>query len=252
MLTLPKLRAVMPAITQHKGFKRRSKDRRFRWQDKAYDCAYSIGEQSQSHGFFGVNMASTGQGKTFANARIMYGLADPKLGCRFSVALGLRTLTLQTGDALQQRLRLDNDDVAVHIGAQAVKDLFDQQKQQGKQLNSDKTESAIVTGSESELLFSEHHYVRYDGEVDNHYLQRWLKDKGEVHKLVSAPISVSTIDHIMPVAEGVTGGQQILPMLRLLTSDLILDEPDDFSLDDNPALGRLVYFAGLLGSRVME
>jgi CRISPR-associated endonuclease/helicase Cas3 len=54
-------------------------------------------------------MASTGCGKTFANARIMYALADEQEGCRFSIALGLRTLTLQTGQALQSRLGLDDD-----------------------------------------------------------------------------------------------------------------------------------------------
>lgn len=40
-------------------------------------------------------------------------------------------------------------------------------------------------------------------------------------------------------------------MLRLLTSDLVLDEPDDFGLDDLPALCRLVNWAGMLGSRVL-
>ena len=40
-------------------------------------------------------------------------------------------------------------------------------------------------------------------------------------------------------------------MLRLLTSDLVLDEPDDFGLDDLPALCRLVHWAGMLGSRVL-
>lgn len=47
-------------------------------------------------------MASTGCGKTLGNAKIMYALADEALGCRFSIALGLRTLTLQTGDALKE------------------------------------------------------------------------------------------------------------------------------------------------------
>ncbi|MFA0519761.1 type I-F CRISPR-associated helicase Cas3f, partial [Vibrio sp. 10N.222.55.E8] len=246
--TIPKLHGVMPAITNHKGFKRRSKISKFRWQDKAYDCAYSIAEQTELQGFFGVNMASTGQGKTFANARIMYGLSNPTIGCRFSVALGLRTLTLQTGDALQQRLNLDTDDLAVHIGSQAVKELFYKQKQQEEL---EKLERASEGGSESEQIFAEHEYVRYDGEIDNQYLHRWLENRGAVHKLVSAPLSVSTIDHIIPVSEGVTGGQQIAPMLRLLTSDLVLDEPDDFSLEDDPALARLVYFSGLLGSRVL-
>lgn len=40
-------------------------------------------------------------------------------------------------------------------------------------------------------------------------------------------------------------------MLRLLTSDLVLDEPDDFGLEDLPALCRLVHWAGMLGSRVL-
>ena len=39
-------------------------------------------------------------------------------------------------------------------------------------------------------------------------------------------------------------------MLRLLTSDLVLDEPDDFGLEDLPALCRLVNWAGMLGSRI--
>ncbi len=40
-------------------------------------------------------------------------------------------------------------------------------------------------------------------------------------------------------------------MLRLLSSDLVLDELDDFDLDDLPALMRLVHWAGLLGTRVL-
>jgi CRISPR-associated endonuclease/helicase Cas3 len=55
----------------------------------------------------------------------------------------------------------------------------------------------------------------------------------------------------MPATEGVRGGKQIAPMLRLLTSDLVLDEPDDFGLEDLPALCRLVNWAGMLGSRVL-
>ena len=40
-------------------------------------------------------------------------------------------------------------------------------------------------------------------------------------------------------------------MLRLMSSDLVLDEPDDFGIEDLPALSRLVHWAGLLGSRVL-
>jgi CRISPR-associated endonuclease/helicase Cas3 len=119
--SLPTLRRSLPAIARHKTFRERAKDPRFHWQNKAWDVALSLREKSAEQGFFGINMASTGCGKTFANARIMYALADEQEGCRFSVALGLRTLTLQTGQALQSRLGLDDDTLAVVTGSAAVK-----------------------------------------------------------------------------------------------------------------------------------
>ena len=82
-------------------------------------------------------------------------------GCRFSIALGLRTLTLQTGDALRDRLHLENDDLAVLVGSQAVLQLHEQRKGEPEQITVD-------SGSESaESLFAEHQYVRYDGTLDD-------------------------------------------------------------------------------------
>ena len=76
------------------------------------------------------------------------------------------------------------------------------------------------------------------------------KQKG-LDALLTAPVLVSTIDHLISATEGTKGGRQIPAMLRLLTSDLVLDEPDDFGLSDLPALCRLVHWAGMLGSRVL-
>ncbi|GKW17179.1 type I-F CRISPR-associated helicase Cas3 [Pectobacterium carotovorum subsp. carotovorum] len=245
--SMPHLRDTLPAIIRHKGFRQRSTHPRFRWQDRAFDLAGSIRESSKQHGFFGVNMASTGRGKTFANARIMYGLSDESLGCRFSVALGLRTLTLQTGDVLRQRLTLDEDDLAVLIGSQAVQDLHEIRLE-----NEARQQNTPQTGSESaDPLFSEHQYVRYDGSLDDGRLKTWLERSPTLHQLLSAPALITTIDHLMPATESLRGGHQIAPMLRLLTSDLVLDEPDDFGLEDLPALCRLVNWAGMLGSRVL-
>ncbi len=245
---LPHIRKTLPAITRHKGFKQRSKDEKYRWQDQAFDVACALRERSVEQGFFGINMASTGCGKTFANARIMYGLADEKQGCRFSIALGLRTLTLQTGDALRKRLYLEEDDLAVLIGSQAVKELHQLRQ---KALEPD------VGSISAEELFAEHQYISYDGSLDGGYLGKWLcKDKlneknDKLNELLSAPVLVTTIDHLIPATEGIRGGKQIAPMLRLFTSDLVLDEPDDFDINDLPALCRLVNWAGLLGSRVL-
>lgn len=247
--SLPTLKSTLPAITRHKGFKQRAKLDKFRWQDKGYDLACSVRESSVAQGFFGINMASTGKGKTFANARIMYGLADEKLGCRFSVALGLRTLTLQTGDALKERLHLTDDDLAVLIGSAAVQQLHDISKQA---LQAELAVSNSATGSESLAdPIAEHLYVSYEGSLYDGRLKDWLNSSPKLNQLVSAPVLVSTIDHLMPATEGVRGGKQIAPMLRLLTADLVLDEPDDFDTADLPALCRLVNWAGMLGARVL-
>lgn len=242
---LPDIRLSLPSISRHKAFKKRSINEKFRWQDKSYDLACSIRERAAKQGFFGINMASTGCGKTFANSKIMYGLANEKLGCRFSIALGLRTLTLQTGDALRERLHLGEDDLAVLIGSQAIKDLHEFSKNNESNLYT-------ASGSESaEDFISEHQYVCYEGALDDGLLSYWLKKSPKLHQLISAPVLVSTIDHLIPATEGTRGGRQIAPMLRLLTSDLILDEPDDFDLNDLPAVCRLVNWAGMLGSRIL-
>lgn len=240
---LPRLTQRLPRIARHKGFRQRTKDVRFRWQDRAFDLADGLRSHALDQGFFGVNMASTGCGKTLANGRILYALADPLKGARFSVALGLRTLTLQTGDAYRERLGLGTEDLAVLVGGGAVKDLHAHRHELDPQ---------PLHGSESASdLLPEHQYVHFDGSLEDGPLNRWLGKNPDAKKLLNAPILVCTIDHLMPATESTRGGHQIAPMLRLMSSDLVLDEPDDFGIEDLPALGRLVHWAGLLGSRVL-
>jgi len=241
---LPYLRKGLRGIDKHKSFSKRSSDKKYRWQDKAYDLCSGFAKQSAEQGFFGINMASTGCGKTFANARIMYALSGGK-ACRFSVALGLRALTLQTGDAYRKLLQLAEDDLAVLIGSQAFRDLHN------KTNEVEKENRFASHGSESEEDFYEHVYVSYEGESYDGRLKKWLQPSKNLNKLISAPILSCTIDHLIPATDSLRGGKQIAPMLRLLTSDLILDEPDDFGLEDLPGLCRLVNWAGVLGSRVL-
>ncbi len=220
----------------------------FGWQDGAFNLAKQLREQSQQYGFFGICKASTGKGKTRANARIMYGLADEDQ-CRFNVALGLRTLTLQTGDVLKRDLGLKSDELALLIGSQAVKDLHRQthhKEQSGLTSEQEQLGSASSEPLVKDNVALEENLPDFTGEFS-----KWCKHDPKLLKLIQAPVLVSTIDYLMPASEGVRGGRQIAPMLRLLTSDLVLDEPDDFGLEDLPALCRLVNWAGMLGSRVL-
>ncbi len=239
--SLPGIERHLPRLARHQGFRKRSGDPRFRWQDRAFDLAVGLRERSQRQGFFGVNMASTGCGKTLANARILYALADPDIGARFSIALGLRTLTLQTGQAYRERLNLGEDDLAIRVGGGASRALFEYHQERAEQSGSASAQS----------LLPEDSYVRFDGNLDSHPVLHRVAHDPVVKALIAAPILVCTVDHLTPATESQRGGRQIAPMLRLMSGDLVLDEPDDFDLDDLPALTRLVHWAGLLGSRVL-
>lgn len=237
---LPSLARSLPALQNHKGLKKRNQNTRFQWQDKAADLAASVRLSAASQGAFIVNMASTGCGKTLGNARIMNALADPALGMRCAFAIGLRTLTMQTGRSFQRDLGLSDEQLAIQVGGAASRELFEYWEQQ-----------AEATGSaSSQALLDEGGQVLYEGD-DRHPLLERLTDDANARRLIAAPLLVCTVDHLIPATESLRGGRQIAPMLRLLTSDLVLDEPDDFDMADLPALTRLVHWAGLLGCRVL-
>lgn len=238
--SLPSLAHSLPALKNHKPLKKRSTDPRFAWQDKAADLAASVRARSAQQGAFIVDMASTGCGKTLGNARVMNALADPATGMRCAFAMGLRTLTLQTGRVFQNSLQLSDEQLALQVGGAASRALFEYWEQQ-----------AEATGSASrQALLDEVGTVLYEGN-DQHALLQRLTDDAKARALIAAPVLVCTVDHLTPATESLRGGRQIAPMLRLLTSDLVLDEPDDFDMADLPALTRLVHWAGLLGSRVL-
>ena len=221
---------------------------KYGWQDKAIKLVAKLHKEPLIQGFFGINMASTGKGKTIANAKIMYALGEQTGRIRFSVALGLRSLTLQTGRQFRDTVALNDEQLAIAVGGISVKQLFENNKnrQQG-------ADNERPSGSESaqEILDTEL-YIDYSG-ATSHSLSRWTKynKNKRIDKLLCAPVLVSTIDHLISATEGTKGGKQIPAMLRLLTSDLVLDEPDDFGLSDLPALCRLVNWAGMLGSKVL-
>lgn len=239
---LPQLGHLLPAIQKHRAFSKRTAIQRFTWQNHAFDLAKNLQEMAQEQGFFGVNMASTGCGKTLANARIMYGLADPNRGARFTIALGLRVLTLQTGQALRDKLSLSDEHLAILVGGQASRQLFE--------LNQSTQSPQEASGSESatELVIGEVN-VSASG-LDEADLGTVVADK-KARDLLYAPIVSCTVDYLMAASENTRGGKHIAPILRLLSADLVLDEPDDFDHRDLPALARLVHLAGLFGSKVL-
>ena len=247
---LPKLKGSLTSLDENEflgGSVSRKFKENFGWQDTAVKAVEKIAGETTSKGFFGINMASTGKGKTIANAKLMYALGEQTGGTRFSVAMGLRTLTLQTAREFRDSVQLTDEQLAVMVGGIAVRELSENAQASNE---FEAATEAMGSVSDQEVL-NEELFVHYNGSIDEHSLSEWTSSNDNLKKILCAPVLVSTIDHLMPATEGTRGGKQIGPMLRLLTSDLVLDEPDDFGLEDLPALCRLVHWAGVLGSRVL-
>ncbi|WP_431777761.1 type I-F CRISPR-associated helicase Cas3f [Ottowia caeni] len=239
---LPGFELHLPRMKGHRLLRQRSTHSAFRWQDKAADLAAAQRENAAAHGAFIVNMASTGCGKTLANAKVMHALADPVRGMRCAFAMGLRTLTLQTGRAFRDLLQLDDEQLAILVGGSSSRALFEHYEAQAE---------ANGSASRQDLVDEFARVEGIEGNEDAHPLLSRVTRDAKLRQLLAAPLLVCTIDHLVPATESQRGGRQIAPMLRLMSSDLVLDEPDDFDLGDLPALGRLVHWAGLLGARVL-
>ncbi|GKS68079.1 type I-F CRISPR-associated helicase Cas3 [Nitrosomonas sp. PY1] len=249
--TLSRFSSEMESAYDIKALKQKS-PAGYEWQDKAVENIKQFKFQheairEQGYGCFIVNMASTGCGKTIVNAKIMRALSDDGESLRYILALGLRTLTLQTGDEYRYRIGLKNDELAVLIGSAAVKELHEQAQKKHEQ------EPAFEElGAESleQLLEEDLHY----GDAPTaEFLDVLFPEKHKAkHKaFLYKPVLACTIDHIIAATEILRGGKYILPCLRLLSSDLVIDEVDDFDGADLVAIGRLIHLAGMLGRKVM-
>lgn len=223
---------------------------RFHWQDKAVKAIEKLrsddkDKQYSDVGYFIVNMASTGQGKTIANAKILRALSPDQNSLRYILALGLRTLTLQTGDSYRNDIELQPEDLATVIGSETIKTLheMDDQSIEEERHNEYSSESALP------LIDQE---IEFSTSSNYEFLDVLFQNKEEKLKaFLYKPVLCCTIDHMMPATEALKGGRFILPTLRLMSSDLIIDEIDDFTPNDLVAISRLVHLAGMLGRKVM-
>lgn len=221
----------------------------FKWQDKAVTKIneWKSLQDKKVTGFFAVNMASTGCGKTFANAKVMRALSVDGKSLRYILALGLRTLTLQTGDEYRDKIGLTKSQLAVLIGSRAVAELHNTNNQQ-KLIEQDEITEEVLGSESKQALLDE--FIDYECEIPEEGLSTVLtceKDK----QFLYAPVLACTIDHLMAATETKRGGRYILPSLRLMSSDLVIDEIDDFTGSDLIAIGRLIHLAGMLGRKVM-
>lgn len=217
----------------------------YAWQEKA---VAKIDEYRKAHAkdtaWFIINMASTGCGKTIANAKIMHAISPDRKSLRYILALGLRSLTLQTGDSYRKQLGMDESELAVLIGSDAIRSLHEREQE----------ESDCGMESAASLMEENVDYLDTFDSGEMQFMTLFLGDtnqRADKNKaLLLKPVLAATIDHMMGAVQTIKGGRYMLPFLRLMSSDLVIDEIDDFTTRDLYAIARLVHLAGMLGRNV--
>lgn len=240
---LPNFAALMEKA-EDIAFLKKQSPRSFRWQDGAVEKIKQFRQRERGKmAYFIVNMASTGCGKTIANAKLMNAVSEDGKSLRYILALGLRTLTLQTGDEYRTRIGLDKSELAVMIGSSVVQSLHEQDKMAEEDMSS--------VGETEDLLQEELDYEDTCSAEQTAFLDIFFQHNPQKYKaFLYKPVLTATIDYMMAATETIRGGKYMLPLLRLMSSDLVIDEIDDFDKKDLIAISRLVHLAGMMGRSV--
>ena len=234
---LVRWRGSLPALypESRKQLDRQSRGR-WVWQNHAVKLCKEVVAQKTTRGCIVLVSASTGSGKTRACAKIVSALSGER--GRWTVALGLRTLTLQTGDAYRRELGIQSADLSVQIGSIEHRLLHEAGNEE--QVEPEDTEMEhipLLAGG----AFSQH-------DLPQEFVPQLRRKADEA--LLLAPVLICTIDYLMNAADW-RRSRHLLASLRLAGSDIILDEVDAYDLEDYPALSRFCFVVGLYGRRLL-
>lgn len=206
-------------------------DSRYAWQDA---MRKKLMPHRGKAPFFASLMGKTGSGKTRGNMMLMHSLCDQ---LRFSCAIGLRSLVKQTFDAYQQPfIGLKKDHVALLIG-------------EAGGLQEDANTEIDGTGNSLDVdhasLIGD--YILEGQTLLEHDLIALLDSKKQ-RAMLCNPVQVMTVDHIMPGAS-LGRSVELKLLMHLMSTDIVLDEIDDYAIESQVALSRMAFIAGLFGRR---
>lgn len=226
---------------------------RFAWQGSAAAVLRTAQAQERLPTLV-FNVAGTGCGKTRMNVVAAAALResdglDGKV--RIATALNLRTLTLQTRDAYADQIGMGEDELACVIGSAVAQRLHDARTQEDKEQDpgSSMPQSWGVDedGNPPEEAFDA------IGEADPPppWLEHFLERKPRMRSVIMSPVLVCTVDHLIKAGEPTEQGNYALTNLRLMSSDLVLDEIDSYDPKALVAVMRLITAAAFWGRHVV-
>jgi CRISPR-associated endonuclease/helicase Cas3 len=243
-------------------------DPRFSWQMEAARAARSLAGAREG-GFFACLLSGTGTGKTRGAPTILAGAAfgdsrPERRYFRMTLGLGLRVLASQSAKEYVADLALQQEDVRVMIGKPVIEfggagDV--KEDQSGSEsltsipewLRIEQAEGPVPEfGAPGEADWIRGLSLDTDRGIPAilQHLAGSSRQGSRLAALALAPIVVATVDHLMGVAAPVKSAF-IPAMVRTATSDLILDEIDQYGPEDLAAIARLVFQAASAGHRVI-
>ncbi|MDE3020550.1 MAG: hypothetical protein KGI54_01675 [Pseudomonadota bacterium] len=211
----------------------------YEWQNRA---ANSLNPEKPT---LVMNIAATGAGKTRMNARAAAVLAGDK-PLRLTTLLGLRSLTLQTGDAYIDELGINTNDISVVIGCPETRKLHEYERDDATDdisINDNIPYSTNVGEYEADVIFSSEHEE----------IPEWIRSLPYAHAkdIVLPPLLVSTVDYMIAAGNPSKQGNHALALARLMNSDLILDEIDSYDPKALSSVLRLVKLSAMFGRNVI-
>jgi len=214
----------------------RSGGGRFEWQDRAVDSIHRAGTSVAAPTLV-LNVAATGSGKTRANVRLLSALRkDADL--RIATALNLRSLTLQVADSYRNELRIEHDELDCVIGDKRAMELHGASQPTDLQDDDDNPIEAEFEAGDS-------------GDPPPPWLDKFFERRPKMRSVVATPMLVSTIDFLVAAGEPNMQAHHAIAMMRLMNSDLILDEIDSYDPKALVAVLRLVLYAAFWGRNVV-
>ena len=239
----------------------------FAWQSNVAQAARELAGSAEG-GFFACLLAGTGTGKTRGAPTVLTAAAfadavPERRYLRMTLGLGLRSLATQSAEEYVSDLDFSPDDVSVLIGQPPVR--FDNDADDG----ADGSESLVALPDWLRVVHATGGVPPEGSEREEDWLRTLSHDSDRglpatldlaieksggrgvaARRLISSPILVGTVDHLMGVASP-TSARYLFQAVRAMTADLILDEIDQYDPEDIAAIARLVYQTAASGRRVV-
>jgi CRISPR-associated endonuclease/helicase Cas3 len=219
---------------------------RFHWQARGAQALREAQEQ-ESMPTLVFNVAGTGCGKTRANVLFADALRNDEI-LRLATGLNLRTLTLQTRDAYALQMKMNADDLACVIGSAMAKRLHEHTQEEDRKAAQKKS---VQFEDEDGNEFEDGFEAVGGSDPAPDWLEKFLEKNPNLRAVIMAPALVCTIDFLVKAGDPNQKGNHALTFLRIMHSDLILDEIDSYDPKAMVAVMRLVAMAAMFGRNVI-